>query len=54
MMNGISLHYYTVTKTWQDKGSATDFTEDEYFTTLRKAADMDRLIDRHAAVIGQL
>ncbi len=53
MMNGISLHYYTVTKTWQDKGSATDFSEDEYFTTLQKASAMDELISRHSTIMDR-
>ena len=35
-MHGLSFHYYTVTGTWQNKGSATQFTEEEYFTTLKK------------------
>ena len=28
-MDGLSLHHYTVTGTWDKKGSATDFTEEE-------------------------
>ena len=35
-MQGLSLHYYTVPKDWSDKGSATDFDEEEYFTTIEK------------------
>ena len=31
MMNGLSLHYYTVPNTWQKKGSATDFNEEVWF-----------------------
>ena len=36
MMWGISLHHYTIPKTWSDKGSATQFDEKEYFATMRK------------------
>ena len=36
-MDGLSIHYYTVPGEWGRKGSATDFTEAEWFTTLRKA-----------------
>jgi alpha-N-arabinofuranosidase len=53
MMNGISLHYYTVTNTWQNKGSATEFTDQEYLTTLSKAAAMDELLNRHIAVMDR-
>ena len=36
-MDGLSLHYYTVPGTWADKGSATEFTEIDWFVTLKKA-----------------
>jgi alpha-N-arabinofuranosidase len=48
---GLSLHYYTVPRTWGDKGSATQFDETEYFTTLRKCLFMDTLITRHGAIM---
>jgi len=35
LMNGFSLHYYTITKNWTDKGSATEFSEEEYFSTIK-------------------
>lgn len=35
-MDGLSLHYYTVPGTWEKKGSATEFDEDEWFITLKK------------------
>lgn len=53
LMDGISLHYYTVTKTWADKGSATDFNEVDYITTLRKAGFMDELIRKHATIMDK-
>ncbi len=37
LMNGISLHYYTVPKTWGDKGSATAFGEANIFSPWRNA-----------------
>jgi len=48
-MQGLSLHYYTVTGTWQRKGSSTDFTEADWHATLRKALWMDERVTRHAA-----
>ena len=52
-MDGISLHYYTVPGTWEKKGSATDFTEAEYYETLRKALHIDELISNHAQVMNR-
>jgi alpha-N-arabinofuranosidase len=50
-MDGLSLHYYTVPGTWEDKGSATDFTEDEWFTTLKKASAIGEILTRHSAIM---
>ncbi len=52
-MHGLSFHYYTVTGTWQNKGSATQFTEEEYFTTLKKALHIDQLIERHSTIMDR-
>lgn len=53
LMNGLSLHYYTVPGTWQNKGSATQFNEEEWFTTLKKTLFMDELITRHGKIMDQ-
>jgi alpha-N-arabinofuranosidase len=50
-MSGFSLHYYTVCHDWNKKGSATDFSEDEWFTTLSKTMLMDELIAKHSAIM---
>jgi len=51
-MNGLSLHYYTLpTGNWRDKGSATDFAEAEWHSTLRRCLEMDELISRHGAIM---
>ena len=53
-MDGYSLHYYTVpTGNWSHKGFATEFTEADWHTTLRRALRMDELINRHAAIMDQ-
>ena len=52
-MNALTLHYYTVPHDWQHKGSATEFTEEEYYLTLRKAAYMDDLIVSHTHVMDR-
>jgi alpha-N-arabinofuranosidase len=53
MMNGLSLHYYTVPNNWQNKGSATDFNEAAWFNTLRKTLKMDTLVTKHSAIMDQ-
>lgn len=52
-MDGLSLHYYTVPRDWEHKGSATDFDEKEYFATLDKTLYMDQLIRMHGAIMDQ-
>ncbi|WP_027085193.1 alpha-L-arabinofuranosidase C-terminal domain-containing protein [Cohnella panacarvi] len=47
-MHGLSLHYYTVPGTWQDKGAATEFGDRDWFVTMKKAAYMDELLTRHS------
>jgi alpha-L-arabinofuranosidase len=53
MMDGISLHYYTVPYTWANKGSATQFDEKDYFITLQKAGAMDELVSKHSTIMDQ-
>ncbi len=52
---GISLHYYTVahTENWSYKGSATDFTPEEWFSTMANALIMDTLITRHSEIMDR-
>ncbi|MBO4605094.1 MAG: alpha-N-arabinofuranosidase [Bacteroidales bacterium] len=51
MMWGLSLHYYTVPGTWEHKGSATDFSRDEFFSTIAKALDIERAIEKHDSLM---
>lgn len=51
IMQGLSLHYYTVPKNWGDKGSATIFNEDEYFATIKKCLYMEEMVTKHSAVM---
>ena len=52
-MDGLSLHYYTVPGDWEHKGAATEFDEDEYYTTLKKTLFMEELISRHTAIMDK-
>jgi alpha-N-arabinofuranosidase len=51
-MSGYSLHFYTVND-WNKKGSATEFAENDWFTTLSKTMEMDTLVTRHAEVMDK-
>lgn len=51
--DGLSLHYYTVTGTWKNKGSATQFSEADWFRTLQKALVIDELISKHATIMDR-
>lgn len=53
MMQGLSLHYYTVPKSWSDKGNATQFNEDEYFATIQKCLYMEEMVNKHSNVMDQ-
>jgi len=51
-MNALSLHQYTLpTGNWDKKGSATDFNEAAWHSTLRGAVQMDELITKHSAIM---
>ena len=52
-MNGLSVHYYTIPHTWAHKGSATQFTEDEWFLTLKKALAMDEVVTKHGEIMDR-
>jgi alpha-N-arabinofuranosidase len=51
MMWGLSLHHYMTE--WGDKGSATEFGEDEYFRTMRFAVNFGKLLDGHIAIMDK-
>lgn len=53
LMNGLSLHYYTVPDTWEDKGSATEFTTKDWYKTLSKALYLDTLIKNHGTIMDK-
>jgi alpha-N-arabinofuranosidase len=54
MLYGLSLHYYTIpTGSWDKKGSATQFTEAEYFTTMVNCLKMEELVNKHSAIMDK-
>ena len=52
-MDGLSLHYYTLCGDWSKKLSATEFTPEEYYRTLKRAAFMDELVTKHSAIMDR-
>ena len=52
--DAISLHYYTIpTGDWNNKGSATDFSDEEYYSTLRNTLHIEELICRHLEIMSK-
>ncbi len=53
-MDGLSLHHYIVPgPKWEQKGSATDFSEVEWFETMKKTFYMDELISKHSKIMDK-
>lgn len=50
-MDGLSVHYYTVTGWSGSKGSATKFDPDRYYWTLGKALEIEPVLERHMAIM---
>lgn len=52
-MDGLSLHYYTVSGWSGSKGSATNFSTDDYYWTLGKCREIEDVIKRHVAIMDK-
>lgn len=52
MLNGIAMHHYSVID-WNRKGSATDFSEQQYFATMKEAWKMEELVTKHSAILDK-
>lgn len=52
MLEGVALHYYSVID-WSKKGSATAFSEEQYFTTMQRALQMEELVTKHSAIMDK-
>ena len=52
-MNALTLHYYTIpTGKWDKKGSATEFSTEEYYMTIKNAIKMEELVSRHLQIMN--
>lgn len=52
MLGGLGVHHYSIID-WSKKSSATEFTEDQYFATMKSALQMDELVTKHAAIMDK-
>jgi alpha-N-arabinofuranosidase len=52
-MDSLTLHYYTMTRGWENKGPATGYTGVDFDLTMKKALFMDELITRHSVIMDQ-
>lgn len=52
-MQGLSLHFYTVPDGWDNKGSATSFTEKNWLRSFATTYHMDELVTRHSAIMDR-
>ena len=53
LMDGLDLHYYTLTDTWQNKGRATEFDEAGWFGMMKNTTRMETFIERHSAIMDR-
>ncbi|MCR5675881.1 MAG: alpha-N-arabinofuranosidase [Lachnospiraceae bacterium] len=52
-MDLMSLHYYVFPGGWDDRGAATEYSDERWYQTLFKALGIEKMIAGHTAVIDQ-
>ena len=52
-MQGLSLHYYTVTGWSGSKGAATQFNKDDYYWTMGKCLEVEDVLKKHCAIMDK-
>jgi alpha-N-arabinofuranosidase len=52
-MDGLSVHYYTVPGTWEKKGSATQFSVEEWKATMQRAQSVDNFLRRTTSIMDR-
>ena len=53
MIDGLDMHHYTLAGPWAAKGSATAFTETQWFRSMHNAIAVDEMIRRHAGIMDK-
>lgn len=52
MLGGLAVHHYSVID-WNKKGDAVDYTEGQYFATMKEALKMEVLVTKHGAIMDK-
>jgi alpha-N-arabinofuranosidase len=52
LLEGVALHHYSVID-WNRKGPAKDFSETEYFATMKQALRMEDLVRKHSEIMDK-
>jgi alpha-N-arabinofuranosidase len=52
LLQGVGVHHYSVIN-WSKKGSATEFSEEEYFKTMKEALRMEELVQKHGTIMDK-
>jgi alpha-N-arabinofuranosidase len=52
MLEGVALHHYSVID-WNHKGPAVEFSQAEYFATMKQAIKMEELVTKHSAIMDK-
>ncbi len=52
LIEGVALHSYSFVE-WNQKGSAKDFNEEQYFSTMETALKMNELVTRHSTIMDK-
>lgn len=52
MLGGVAMHHYSVIG-WNKKGPAIDFSEAQYFKTMKEALKMEELVTNHEAIMDK-
>ena len=53
LIQGYSFHYYTFCHGWNDKTSATQFNENDWFYTMKNTLVMEERLERHIALMDE-
>jgi alpha-N-arabinofuranosidase len=53
LIQGYSFHYYTVCHGWNNKTSATQFNENDWFYTMKNTLVMEERLQRHMAIMDK-
>jgi alpha-L-arabinofuranosidase len=53
LIQGYSYHYYTFCRGWDDKSSATQFNENDWFFTMKNTLVMEKGLEKHISLMDE-